>query len=186
MKGACAPAMAKNPSAAGTAWLKPVLWLSLGAWIALIFLFSSQSYQTQTIKPALERSFSAEQAAALLPSLGFTYNRHEYDTAADPYDVLEFIFRKSAHLFVYAVLAGIAWSLQRCYRIYPPVLLFNVVALTLLIACGDELNQQFSTMRTPNPEDVLIDLIGGSLGVFILYSCSIGLRWSRSLSGRIF
>ncbi len=185
MKGAYSQAMTHQPSTDGREWLKPVLWLALAAWIALIFLFSSQSYQTQTIKPALERSFSAEQAGTFLPKLDFSYNRHEYDTAADPYDVMEFIFRKSAHLFVYAVLAGLAWSLQRAYRVYPPILLFNVVALTLLVACGDELNQQFSTMRTPNPEDVLIDLIGGSLGVFILYAVSTGLRWSRSLSGRI-
>lgn len=165
-----------------TSRLRPLLWGCLISWIALIFVFSNQSYQTQSIKPALERKIDSETAQRYLPPMSFHYNGEFYMSKFNPYDVMEFIFRKMAHLFVYGVLAASAWLLLRLYRVSAGLSAFIALSLTALIACLDEYNQQFSLSRTPNPEDVLIDLIGGCLGVVVLYMVSKVRRRSNPLS----
>ncbi|SDS28913.1 VanZ like family protein [Paenibacillaceae bacterium GAS479] len=161
--------------------LKALLWGCLLSWIVIIFVLSNQSYQTQSIKPALERKFDAETVTKILPPMSFHYNGQFFMTKFNPYDLVEFLFRKAAHLFIYAVLAAIAWLLLRQYRVNSGLSAFIALSLTALIACLDEYNQQFSLSRTPNPEDVLIDMIGGSLGVVVLYMISKAIRRSKPL-----
>lgn len=176
---AAPPSAAKPPRRSRT---RALLWGCLLSWLLLIFVFSSQSYQTQSIKPALERKLDAETAQKWLPPMSFHYNGQLYMPSFNPYDVIEFLFRKAAHLFVYAVLAALAWALARLYRVTPGLSAFIALSLTALIACLDEYNQQFSLSRTPNPEDVLIDWIGGCLGVVLLYLVSKAFRRSNRSS----
>lgn len=79
--------------------------MALAAWVALIFVFSSQTYQKQTIQPTLNRSLTFQKAEEVLPKVEFNYNHTTYSSRVNPYSVIEFMFRKAAHLFVYAMLA---------------------------------------------------------------------------------
>ncbi|QJC51137.1 VanZ family protein [Paenibacillus albicereus] len=187
--GSVAGAAGPRPAASAGAAKRPrrsrtraLLWGCLLSWLVLIFVFSSQPYQTQSIQPALERKLDAETVQKWLPPMSFHYNGQLYLSSYNPYDVIEFLFRKAAHLFVYAVLAALAWALARLYRVPPGLSAFIALSLTALIACLDEYNQQFSLSRTPNPEDVLIDWIGGCLGVVLLYLFSTALRRSNRSS----
>ncbi|OXM13726.1 VanZ family protein [Paenibacillus herberti] len=147
---------------------RALLWGCLLSWILLIFVLSSQSYQTQSIKPALQRQLNTETVKRLLPPMSFHFKGQLYMSSFNPYDVLGFLVNKSAHLLIYAVLAGIAWSLLRMYKVSNGLAAFIALSLTVLIACLDEYNQQFYLSSTASPENVLIDLIGGSLGVIVL------------------
>ncbi|SFI88739.1 VanZ like family protein [Paenibacillus sp. UNC496MF] len=147
------------------AWVR-IARLALLGWVALIFVFSSQTYQEQSIQPKLHHSLSESRAKALLPDMTFRYHDAEYVAHQDPYGVLEFLFRKGAHLFVYAVLAclgAVAFRAgRRLSRRWPIPLL-----LVLLVASLDEINQRRIPGRTSNPEDVLVDLAGAAAGLLL-------------------
>jgi VanZ family protein len=68
--------------------------------------------------------------------------------------------RKGAHLFEYATLAILAMNAFNVHRRRV------VIALTIVLAVAtvDEFNQSFNPARTGTPFDVLLDLVGGSIG----------------------
>jgi len=79
--------------------------------------------------------------------------------------VLDFIFKKSAHMFVYAVLY---WLLFRAYKItHPDQKISNAhylwpLFLGLLYAISDELHQSTISGRYATTRDVGYDLLGMS------------------------
>ncbi|MPM75521.1 hypothetical protein SDC9_122514 [bioreactor metagenome] len=77
---------------------------------------------------------------------------------------LDFLFKKSAHMFVYAVLYLLlfrafaqesAWQLSRKNFLLPFFLCF-------LYSVTDEIHQHFTPGRHPSPRDVGFDLLGVS------------------------
>ena len=80
----------------------------------------------------------------------------------------DFVVKKSAHLFVYAVLAVLIYrSLKlstHCSRLY---LLLFTVTITILYAVTDEFHQTFTLGREPTLRDVLIDIAGGLTGLIV-------------------
>lgn len=147
---------------------RTVFWLMLaGVWIVMIWLMSSQSYQQQNIQPWLQRLTKQVHIRVTLPDVHLFYNGHEYSLRERPYAFVEFLFRKTAHLLVYAVLAALIYGSLRYKRMR--VITCIVVALTsvVMIASIDEYIQQFSPNRTSSIRDVGIDLIGGCCGIAI-------------------
>lgn len=144
----------------------------LGLWsgvILLIFLFSSQSYREQTIQPFLRRTLPVETAVRILPDLEIRYNGKEYAKETNPFGLIEFLFRKGAHLFVYGMLAAMtALTLQVHRRRDLTVVLFAMMTV-LLTALLDEWNQTFSSSRTPAWQDVFVDLTGGMAGLAVFF-----------------
>ncbi|SFT02849.1 VanZ family protein [Paenibacillus sp. BC26] len=143
-------------------------WVSLIVlgWIAVIFILSSQSYQEQNIKPALHRIVTEDTIKEVLPDITFNYHHRSYSSHRDPYVFLEFIIRKGAHLFMYGVLAigaAIVTKLKDHLAGRWPFPLLIV----LMIASLDELNQRLSPGRTSNSQDVLVDITGGCIGLFV-------------------
>ena len=80
----------------------------------------------------------------------------------------DFVVKKSAHLFVYAVLAVLiyrSFNLSTHYsRLY---LLLFTVTITILYAVTDEFHQTFTLGREPTLRDVLIDIAGGLTGLMV-------------------
>ncbi|NBD23590.1 VanZ family protein [Paenibacillus glycinis] len=148
--------------------------LFLFGWIFLIFLFSSQSYEEQSIIPFLSKHFSERAATEVLPDMDFYYFHHEYSNAKKPFDLIEFLFRKGAHLFIYAVLAFLAATALRAGD-KPRYWLLVPLLVAVSVAKVDEWNQSFTVGRTSNPKDILIDAIGGVMGL----GCYIILRKLR-------
>lgn len=124
-------------------------------WIGLIlFLSSGQGSMPQTsrfVRPLLEFLFPNSPEETLL-----IY--HAY-------------IRKSAHFFVYAVLAFWSWralkdssqTLLRKFRY-----LF-ALAVVLLVAAIDETNQSFNDARSGSVYDVALDFAGGCAMISVIY-----------------
>lgn len=71
-----------------------------------------------------------------------------------------------AHFFEYAVLGALVTFALGVDRKHLAVLLAGI-ALATLYGVADEFHQSFVPGRTPDPMDVLVDLIGASVGSVI-------------------
>jgi VanZ family protein len=151
--------------------LSIVLWgLLFAGWLTLVFTFSSQSYDQQSIQPFLRSHFEFHQLVRWLPDMTITYNTSRIHSHSNPYHFVEFFFRKGAHVFVYATLAAILFMLLRSFnkkRWLRAVLLTLVVALA--VPALDEWNQLQSVNRTGNTTDVWLDFAGGCMGLLVCF-----------------
>ncbi len=81
---------------------------------------------------------------------------------------LDYLFKKSAHIFVYFVLA---WLLQRALHIStslkPKIIGLTSLLICLFYAASDEYHQSFTPGRFASIYDVGYDMIGASLSVMI-------------------
>ncbi|MEK4662051.1 VanZ family protein [Priestia sp. FSL H7-0729] len=145
-------------------------------WIIVIWSMSTQSSQQQDIQPWLHKWSQRVQIGFVLPDIQFTYGEYEYSLKQRPYDFAEFIFRKSAHLFVYAVLAMLVYGGLRYRRIRFMTCIVAALAVVLIIASIDEYIQQFSPNRTSTIRDVGVDLLGGCCGIAIYAGCHSIIR----------
>ncbi|MDT9721334.1 VanZ family protein [Paenibacillus sp. ClWae2A] len=141
--------------------------LLITIWVVVIWSMSAQSYQQQTIQPWLHQWSEQIQWVLSLPDIQFTYGEHHYSLNARPYDFAEFIFRKTAHIFVYAVLAVLVYCGMRYRRSGMKTCIRIALATVIVIASIDEYIQQFSPNRTASIRDVGVDLIGGLCGVML-------------------
>lgn len=153
-----------------------LVWGALFAgWLWLLFTFSSQSYEQQSIQPWLRRTFNMKQLISLLPDMTITYRAKTMHSHTNPYQFVEFLFRKGAHLFVYAMLAAILFMLIRSFN---PKRWRRAIAVTLVAALAvpamDEWNQLSSENRTGNVTDVWLDFAGGCAGILVCL-CILGI-----------
>jgi VanZ family protein len=145
------------------------MWFLLPAlvWIAVIFHFSSQPYQEQTIIPELRSKLSEEQVRERMPDITIHYLHSEINAKQQPFHFLEFLFRKSAHLFVYGMLGALLFLALRPFQLRALGRGVIVLEIGAVVAVLDEINQSRSLFRTGVPQDVLIDLAGVVLGMFV-------------------
>ncbi len=91
--------------------------------------------------------------------------------------------RKCAHLGEYALLALLFWSALRKPRApATPPWRWSVAALALALvvayAATDELHQVFVPSRQGSPWDVLLDTLGGAVGLLLLWATGrLRKRW---------
>ena len=79
-----------------------------------------------------------------------------------------YLIRKAAHFFAYALLGLLAANALRFpgrSRRWP----WFAFAIVLVVATADELNQSFSATRSGSPYDVLIDCLGGTSAVALVW-----------------
>ena len=87
----------------------------------------------------------------------------------------EFIIRKSAHMFLYFVLALLTFKLIYIKdkdfenKVIIKKLLISL-AIVFLYACTDELHQLFIPGRSGEFRDVMVDTLGGSIGLCIMWA----------------
>jgi len=80
------------------------------------------------------------------------------------------VVRKCAHVTEYAVLALLLWRALRNVPVLSTktLMVFGAVILgCALFAASDEFHQTFVKSRTPSVRDVLLDVMGALLGLFI-------------------
>lgn len=170
---------------ASVGWLRIAFLLFWMAWIAVIFMFSSQSYQKQSIQPLLHRALSAQTAERVLPKVDFSYDHRNYSSGENPFGLIEFLFRKGAHLFVYAMLAVLTATMLNVFRIRGASLVLLPLLLAAVVAVLDEFNQRYSANRTPAYQDVIVDLTGASAGLLLFFGIRLLVRRYKSPSRRI-
>lgn len=147
-----------------------IIWiLIVFCWVFLIFTFSSESYNQQSIKPTLNKWVTKEKLAESLPNTSVTYRGDTVVAKEDPYGFVEFFFRKGAHLFMYAVLAVGLYMMIRSLMGRRQMILPVIMSLILTggTAAMDERNQLSSVGRTGNPTDVIVDLTGACIGLIV-------------------
>lgn len=137
-------------------------------WAVFILFMSTRSYQQQTIRPLLIKIASHIHMDIPLPDVKVHYAGNDYALQSNPYGFIEFTFRKTAHVFVYAVLTLLAhylirkkWGKSQYSYILP-------LAIVVLVASIDETLQKFSEDRTSSPYDVLLDFIGGCIALLLM------------------
>ena len=95
----------------------------------------------------------------------------------------DFVVKKAAHLFVYAVLSVLIYrSLKLTTKFNKSYLLLFTIIITILYALTDEFHQSFTFGREPTVRDVLIDIAGGTAGLSFflrLYSPQLPQRHAR-------
>lgn len=82
-------------------------------------------------------------------------------------DIAVFVVRKSAHMFLYFVLAILIYlTIQNKYKIKAYLISFILAAI---YACTDELHQLFVQGRSGEIKDVLVDSSGALIGLIVIY-----------------
>jgi VanZ family protein len=141
----------------------------LMACIFVILHLGSQSYNDQSIQPFLKQHVSKSNMSSL-PNLTIHYSRdHAVNSKIDPYSFMEFLFRKTVHLTEYGILATLCTLSLKPYREKTRWKVLLTVLLVLLVSLTDELIQYYTPERTSMVKDVWLDLLGGSMGICLVY-----------------
>ncbi|ANS73297.1 hypothetical protein AWM70_00790 [Paenibacillus yonginensis] len=157
-----------------------VLWLP-AAVMLLIFLFSSQSYEQQTIKKPLADWLGSGSISRHLSGLTIHYGSQTVDGKTEgSAAVAEFLLRKCAHLLEYAILGFcLIWAIRTFLKPGLPKAAAAAVFASAGYASLDEFHQLFVKDRGPHPEDVLLDTTGALIGLL----CYIG--WEKLKARRM-
>lgn len=142
-------------------------WIVLLAFLVVLAISSSMTYEQQTIIPALEDILTSKPFEKQLSVLQIPY----WDTVVSIeergyFEFIEFLIRKLTHFVGFGCIAlciYFAWGKRR----------FSAgVAIvgTALIALLDEFRQSFTPGRMMNGQDVLVDTAGAIVfvGVVVL------------------
>lgn len=136
-------------------------------WIMLIWSFSMQTYQQQSIQPWLHGWAEHLRLRIPFPDISLHYGDRSYSLRQQPYEFAEFLFRKTAHLFVYAVLGILVYASMGYRKVHWTRRVIISLIVVAAIAGTDEYIQQFSKDRTSSVRDVGVDLLGGAAGISI-------------------
>lgn len=83
-------------------------------------------------------------------------------------DQCTFLIRKAAHVSIYALLGICVYQTCRLEARVERGNVWIAVGICFLYACTDELHQLFSSGRSGQFDDVLLDSIGALLGILLL------------------
>ncbi len=81
----------------------------------------------------------------------------------------EFVIKKSAHIFEYAVFTILLYRAIKAYKPENANLYKIVLTSCILYALTDEFHQSFTPGREPTIRDIFFDVIGGFFGLYIIY-----------------
>ncbi len=149
--------------------------LMLIGWMLLIFIRSNEAYQAQDIRPLLAEWFPPATIDNWLPHMQFHYSG-ELLSWREPYILLEFIFRKGAHVTEYAILTLLCLiNIQMsAFKSYNYLISPSVV---MLYAASDEWHQSFVSGRTGHAIDVAVD----SIGMLVVMVIWLAWKWGKRI-----
>ena len=145
-------------------------------WVSYIFILSNQSFEEQTINPKLREWFSEQQAQDLVPDVTVRYGEIQIEAKSRPYEFMEFVFRKSAHILGYAFGALCVFLALSPFKLGTRAHYTLPVLIIALLAGLDEWNQSTMASRTGAIEDVFIDVLGAIVAMASLYLLNRVLR----------
>jgi VanZ family protein len=116
------------------------------AWMLLIFLFSSE---------VANSSSARSDVIVQIVSQSISW----------PQDILTFLIRKAAHIFIYFVLGVLMINVVKDFTPTTRRAVLLSILCVMLYAVSDELHQLFIPGRSAELRDVLIDTAAGSVGV---------------------
>ena len=147
---------------------KQYILMILIVWMGVIFFFSSQTYEQQSLTHQLA-SFRNTPLEQMLQGYYFYYGGNEVSVYALGIEgFLEFFIRKGAHFFIFFVLGLLTYAFLRYKwnRSFKSMMISFV--FVVLYACFDEFHQLLIGERTALWQDVVLDSIGGLCGILSL------------------
>ncbi|ADU31897.1 VanZ family protein [Evansella cellulosilytica] len=142
--------------------------LPLLLWLTVIYISSSQSYETQNVQPMLGE-FNLSWVETFAKDISFQYGDSEVSLETrSPAAFVEFFLRKGAHLVVFAILAILSYRVFYYMKAHQGIASLGAWTFVTLYAAIDELRQHFHPYRSGMIEDVVLDSIGGLLGIAII------------------
>ncbi|CEG21979.1 VanZ like family protein [Planococcus massiliensis] len=130
----------------------------------VLFISSSQTYEQQSLIPALEKYFPSMPFYSTLSTLELTYWGSVISIEERGYYLfLEFFIRKGAHVAIFGLIALAIASFL------PKKLVWFALPITAFIAVLDELHQAVTGGRSPMAADVLLDTVGALLALSCLF-----------------
>ncbi|MFC3342929.1 VanZ family protein [Paenibacillus abyssi] len=135
--------------------------------LLLIYLFSSQPYTKQNIKPFLEEWIPEGSVERIAPELKVSYGKQEISVRkSGEAGFIEFLLRKTAHFVLFGILGFLL--VRVLYRFLPGPRTYIIAwIISGVFAAADEWHQHFTPMRTARLADVILDLAGATLGIAI-------------------
>ncbi|GAF65009.1 hypothetical protein BTS2_1906 [Bacillus sp. TS-2] len=133
--------------------------------ISVLVYSSSQSYSSQDIRPYLD-SLSLEWLIPIVGEIEFTYG--EQHVSVNNYGIsgfVEFFVRKGAHLVLFAGMGFLLYSFFFFFKNKRRFSFLISLFLIILIATVDEARQLLNPDRTGSYQDVILDSVGGLLGI---------------------
>lgn len=137
------------------------------AWAVLIFWSSSQPYTKQNLRPTME-NYNLSFVDKLFSWVNFTYS----DTVISIESLgtthfIEFFIRKAAHLVVFMILVILTYRVIRHWTERIAVRANAAFMFVAIYAALDEYRHLLHPDRTGLIEDVILDCLGGLIGIGI-------------------
>ncbi|MBD0379789.1 VanZ family protein [Paenibacillus sp. WST5] len=134
-------------------------------WMGTIYVFSSQSYDQQNLRPWLKSRIPKEWTH-YFKDVKFTYEGTMINVRQNGVsELVEFVIRKLAHVVEYAFFGLLVYLLLNLLLKKRPFLVFMItMSLCLIFAAADEYHQRFVFSRTPKMGDIIIDGVGVVIG----------------------
>jgi VanZ family protein len=158
------PASQSTRFRARTFWLS--YWGPALVWLGVIATFST-------------RAFGARNTGTILRWL---LNLLHIQLSQPTFDTLHFFWRKGAHCFAYGVLSLVLFRALRGTDTeraeWKPRYLGVSLVVCLLTAIIDETHQYYTTSRSGNPNDVVLDLVAATFVQIVI------LLWIQVRTGR--
>ncbi|MGV3773333.1 MAG: VanZ family protein [Verrucomicrobiales bacterium] len=133
-------------------------WLPVIFWMGVIFFASTDAGSVK------------QTSRFIVPVLRWLNPEVTQETIS----LVQLIVRKGGHLFVYAMLASLIWLgfrhsqsnlRQWSWNEFP-----YIVLACFIYACTDEFHQSFVSTRYGSPMDVMIDTLGATLGLLLIWT----------------
>ena len=144
--------------------------------IAWCFLIFSMSNETADLSGKRSEGLVVQFIKAFLSIFGIDPN----DKAI--VDSIEVLFRKSAHMFLFCVLAILSSLLAYTYPIRIVFRDISAFVFSYVYASFDEIHQLYVKGRSGSIKDVLIDSVGILIGILIVRSLSYIISRKRRLT----
>lgn len=142
--------------------MKLVKYLLVIIWMILIFYFSNQPANNSSIQ---SKGVIIKSITAVTKIVNKNISEKELEKIIY---ITEKPVRKSAHIFLYFVLAILVTWLLKSYNLeYNQIFLYSIM-ICILYSFSDEIHQLFISGRSGSIIDVFIDNLGSYLGVFII------------------
>lgn len=135
---------------------------------SLVVYSSSQTYEQQTIVPLLDLVLAKEFLKNQLMWINFTYAGSPISIETKGYTgFIEFLMRKFAHLSLFFMISLFFCSFLNYLLRHLGVAVALTYIFVVSFAVLDEFHQFITGGRTPLVEDVILDTIGGMVGIAI-------------------
>lgn len=142
-------------------------WLLVLICLVTIFHFSSQTQDEQRLT-AFKQYVPIEKVEQWFSNVEFSYGG---DTVSiekrGPYGFVKFFVRKAAHFTIYFILGFLLTNALARTKIRTWMIICITFLLVSIWAAADEFHQGFVPSRTPSFEDLVIDIIGGLVGIIL-------------------